>query len=219
MLQFVQLLNVIPPSPLLLLRSKLLLSYISPEEVCPTVSAKIPSLPFPLYKICVINFTSLLSNSKRPRNVCFNILDITRINSFLSSTSSIIIFTSFSLRQAPAIPIIITTFINKYLSSGALFRNLFTSSLENTFDFFECCPTFFFFKKQSNLLKLPISIPLFCFIIVFSIENSDHKLTRLVSLLFLNTKYANIFFSLISTSCSFNHIAYTMKHVLTHTSI
>ncbi|PSN48197.1 hypothetical protein C0J52_13870 [Blattella germanica] len=62
----------------MLLRSKLLLSYISPEEVCPTVSAKIPSLPFPLHKICVINFTSLLSrpNSKRPRNVCFSIWDI-----------------------------------------------------------------------------------------------------------------------------------------------
>ncbi|PSN36409.1 hypothetical protein C0J52_22776 [Blattella germanica] len=60
------------------LRSKLLLSYISPEiyVLCPTVSAKIPSLPFPLYKICVINFTSLLSNSKRPRNVCFSIWDI-----------------------------------------------------------------------------------------------------------------------------------------------
>ncbi|PSN51265.1 hypothetical protein C0J52_11789 [Blattella germanica] len=60
----------------MLLRSKLFLSYISPEEVCPTVSAKMPSLPFPLYKICVINFTSLLSNSKRPRNVCFSIWDI-----------------------------------------------------------------------------------------------------------------------------------------------
>ncbi|PSN49458.1 hypothetical protein C0J52_06582 [Blattella germanica] len=130
----------------------------------------------------------------------------TRINSFLSSTSSIIIFTSSSLRQAPAIPIIITTFINKYLSSGSLFRNLFISSLENTFNFFGRCPTFFFFKKQSILVKLTISIPLFSLIIVFSIENSDHKLPGLVSLQFLNTKYTNIFFSLISTSCSFNHL-------------
>ncbi|PSN34953.1 hypothetical protein C0J52_17620 [Blattella germanica] len=104
----------------MLLRSKLLLSYISPEEVCPTVSAKIPSLPFPLYKIWVINYTSFLSNSKRQRNVCFSIWDIHQ-NKLASSTSSIIIFTS--LRQAPAIPIIITTFINKYLSSDALFRN------------------------------------------------------------------------------------------------
>ncbi|PSN37822.1 hypothetical protein C0J52_22584 [Blattella germanica] len=178
---------------MLLLRSKLLLSYISSEEVYPTVSAKIPYLPFPLYKICVINFTSLLKNSKRPRNVCFSIWDIHQ-NKFIPSTSSIIIFTSSSLRQAPAIPIIITIFFNKYFSSGLLFRNLFTSSLENTFDFFGRCPTFFFFKKHSNLLKLPISIPLFSFIIVFSIENSYHKLRGLVSLLFLNTKYANIFF-------------------------
>ncbi|PSN39216.1 hypothetical protein C0J52_26720 [Blattella germanica] len=60
---------------------------------------------------------------------------------------------------------------------------------------------------QSPLsLPLSISIPLFSFIIIFSIENSDHKLPGLVSLLFLNRKYANIFFSLISTSCSFNHI-------------
>ncbi|PSN51315.1 hypothetical protein C0J52_15770 [Blattella germanica] len=64
----------------MLLRSQLLLSYISPEEVCPIASAKIPSLSFPLYKICVINFTNLLSNSKRPRNVLvFGIF--TRINS------------------------------------------------------------------------------------------------------------------------------------------
>ncbi|PSN55649.1 hypothetical protein C0J52_21822 [Blattella germanica] len=177
----------------MILRSKVLLSYISPEEVCPTASAKIPSLLFPLFKICVINFTNLLSNSIRLGNVLvFGIF--TRINSFLFTTSSIIIFTSSSLRQAPAITIIISTFINKYLSSGALFRNLFTSSLENTFDFLGRCPTFFLFKKQSNLLKLPISIPLFSFIIVFSIENSDHKLPGLVRLLFLNTKYANILF-------------------------
>ncbi|PSN33724.1 hypothetical protein C0J52_25506 [Blattella germanica] len=88
----------------MLLRS--LLSYISPEEVCPTVSAKIPSLPFPLHKICVINFTSLLSNSKRPRNVCFSIWDIHQ-NKFVP-IFNIIIFTSSSLRQAPAIPIIIS---------------------------------------------------------------------------------------------------------------
>ncbi|PSN32368.1 hypothetical protein C0J52_27556 [Blattella germanica] len=129
-----QLLNAIPPYPLMLLRSKLLISYISPEEVCPTVSAKIPSLPFSLYKICVINFASLLSKLKY-REMFVSVFGIfTRINSFLSSTSSIIIFITSSLRQAPAIPIIINTFINKYFSSGSLFRNLFTSSLENTFD-------------------------------------------------------------------------------------
>ncbi|PSN42326.1 hypothetical protein C0J52_20126 [Blattella germanica] len=115
----------------------------------------------------------------------------TRINSFLSSTSSIIIFISSSLRQAPAIPITISTFINKFLSSGALFRNLFTS---------------FSRSKTYYINLLTISIPLFSFIIVFSIENSDHKLRGFARLLFLNTKYSNIFFSLISTSCSFYHI-------------
>ncbi|PSN39720.1 hypothetical protein C0J52_20674, partial [Blattella germanica] len=58
-------------------------------------------------------------------------------------------------------------------------------------------------------LSLPLSlkIPLFSFIIVFSIEISDHKLPGIFSILFLNRKYANIYiFSLISTSCSFNHL-------------
>ncbi|KAJ9598333.1 hypothetical protein L9F63_011011, partial [Diploptera punctata] len=68
--------------------------------------------------------------------------------------------------------------------------NLFTSSLENTFDFFGRCPTFSLFKKHNNLVKLSISISLFNFIIVFSIENSHHKLPGLVNLLLLITKYA-----------------------------
>ncbi|PSN58212.1 hypothetical protein C0J52_05975 [Blattella germanica] len=115
-LQFVQLLNAIPPSPLMLLRSKLLLSYISPEEVCPTVSVKIPLLPFPLYstKSSVINFTSLLRNSKRPRIVCFSIWDIHENKCIPIFNIIDYDFTSSSLRQAPANPIIITTFVNKY---------------------------------------------------------------------------------------------------------